>query len=453
MPVQPKPRLVRLVPVLLASLGLGTLAEAPAQAQAGQGFSCRTGQLATLGGSDVRPVPRILRYAVAPGTEQAPVGMLRETRDATVTGGDATRGWVRIDVQFDTAIPRDCILPLSVALAADRGNPNNLAIANQMAEVLDGLEVGAGQSQVMPHLAGALRFEGSGTDMASFRLPIRATSANRTVAHSLKLVLAQDFAGGLPFTVNVAPLPAFSVVPPSGPLAAGAITIVRAEQPVALLPGTAAMPVTFRLSSATLGRWQNGPTSTPAETRTLWDDRFAVLRAEATLVPATLAETATGTISVTFAGRTQTAPVTIAAAAPAAGSPVAACDPVFTVAAVAGGLRLSMTNRGRGGCPAQLVKARMLGKTLAPLSPPQAKLTLPTGLKPAAGPLSPLAGTGASGNVTFTLDKAAQAQLKPGVRFDFDIVAEGAGASAPPRAAGITLTATDLAVIAGRPGK
>jgi hypothetical protein len=424
------------------------LAEAPVAAQADQGFSCATGRLAPVGVGDARPVPRILRYAVAPDSDPAPAVPLRETRAANVTGGDEARGWLRIDVQFDAAIPRDCVLPLTVALAEDRGNSGDQAILNRMAEVFDGFEVVAGRPQVMDHLSSAMRFTGSGTDMASFRVPIRATSAARPVSHALKLVLVQDYAGGLPFSVTVAPLPAFTVVPPPGPLAAGAVTLVRAEHPVALLPGTAAMPVFFRLSSASLGRWQDAPAATQTELRGGWDDRFTPLRGEAALVPAALSQTTTGTLSVSFAGRTEAAPITIAGAPPQvpAPAPVTACEPVFKVVAIAGGLRLTMVNRVRGNCPVQLVRPRAFGKTLAPLSPPQAKLALPAGLKPPGG-------AGTEGSVTFTLDKTALARLKPGTRFEFDIIAEDERLAKALRESSITLSATDIAVITGQQGK
>lgn len=449
MPAQPTARLRFRLPALLAGTGLAAIAAAPAAAQTGPAFSCQTGQVEQRGGPDMRPVPRILRYAVAPGTDQTPVGALRESRTASVVGGDAERGWLRIDVQFDAAFPRDCRLPLELALADNPGSPDDQIAMGRMAQVLDGFDIIAGRPQTMVHLQNALRFLGSGTDTASYRIPIGIVSGTRPVNHALKLVVARDHAGGVPFTVTANPLPAFRLVPPSAPLAAGATTLVRVEHPVTLLPEAADMPVTFRLSSATLGRWQTAPAANPVETRGSWNESFTPFRAEAALVPASAAQSASGTISASFAGRTESVPVTIAAA-PAAAAP--ACDPVFAVAAVAGGLRLSVTNRGRGTCPVHLASPLALGKAVGQLSPAKARLVIPTGLKTATGPLSPLGASGPGSSVTFTLDKLALAQLRPGLRYEFDITAEGASASAAKQRAGLTLGAAEIAVITGKKG-
>ncbi|GAB4475102.1 MAG: hypothetical protein OHK0018_05740 [Erythrobacter tepidarius] len=115
-----------------------------------------------------------------------------------VTGGDAARGWPRIDVSFDSAIPRDCRLPLALSVAGDRGNPADGLVQEQRARVLDGREIVAGRINMMPHLRQAVALAGYGTDTASFRIPIRATTALRTQAHTLKLVLAQNYGAGLP---------------------------------------------------------------------------------------------------------------------------------------------------------------------------------------------------------------------------------------------------------------
>jgi hypothetical protein len=427
---------------LLAGLAVGAVDPAAVQAQTGPRFSCVTGTLTAANTSDTRPVPRILRYAVAPGTDPTPVGGLRETRAAEVTGGDATRGWLRIDVQFDSALPRDCALPLLLTVASDRGSAGDLAVSNRLADILDGFELIAGRPQTMPHLAGAIRFSGSGTDTASFRIPIRATSSGRVASHGLKLVLALDYAGGLPLTVNVAPLPAFSVIAPAAPVAAGTTANFRADHPVALLPGTAAMPVTFAMSSQSLGRWLSPNPARPTEVSGGWDTRFTPLRAEAALVAAVQPQASNGTVTVSFAGRTQTVPVTIAAA-PATAAP--ACDPVFAVTAVPGGLRLSMSNSGAGSCPGYRVTPRIFSKLAAPLKPVQATLSPATGLKPVTGAATPAIST------TFTFDKAALAQLKPGTRFDFDLTPDGAKAAAETQRVGITLKDADLVTISGKP--
>lgn len=441
---------------LLASLAVGTLSAQAAQAQSAQTFSCTTGRVSgtTDLSSDRRPVPRILRYAVGQGTDPAPVGALREAREASVVGGDATQGWLRIDVQFDSVIPRGCRLPLTLTMASDSGRVNDPGVLEQLARVLDGMEVVAGRISQMDHLSGALDFAGNGTDTASFRIPIRAGMSSRSTAHALKLVLALDFAGGLPMTVNVAPLPAFTVVPPAGPLNAGANVALRAEHPVQLLPGSAAMPVTFRIAPGSLGRWTNAPAATPSEARSIWDTRFTPLRSEAVLVPAALAQTTTGSVTISFAGQSQSVPVTVNGTPPVAG---AGCDPVFTVAAAPGGLRLTMANRGAGSCPVHVAKPRPLAASAFQFTPAQVRLTAtsapvlksaPVGtvLKPGITP--PLLGNG-SGTL-FTLGQKGLSLLKPGVRFDFDIVAEGPNAVPGKLSTGLTLTAADIAVMKGK---
>lgn len=458
MPAQPTSRLRSCLPALLAGIGLAAIAATPARAQSASVFSCTNGALlaATDIGPDRRPVPRILRYAVAAGTDATPVGALREAREATVTGGDAERGWLRIDVTFDSAIPRDCRLPLTLTVAADRGNPADRAVQEQLARLLDGMEIVAGRTDMMAHLVQAVAFAGNGTDTASFRIPIRATTTSRTDTHALKLVLAQNYGAGLPLSVNVAPLPAFAVAPVSGPLSAGASVLVRAEHPVPLLPGTAAMPVTFSLSPATLGRWRDAPSPSSGETRGGWDTRFTPIRAEAALVPATLAQSASGTVSIGFAGQTRTVPVTVAASA----APAGACDPVFAVAAAPGGLRVSMTNRGAGVCPAHVVTPRGGLKPGVQLSPAQASITAPRAAAPALRPggpvavvkpgVTPLPLIGGDAGATFTLAKQSLSQLGVGTLIEFDIAAEGTPAAATKQRASIRLSAADIAVITGR---
>jgi hypothetical protein len=118
------------------------------------------------------------------------------------------------------------------------------------------------------------------------------------------------------------------------------------------------------------------------------------------------------------------------------------------VIAVQAGLRVSMDNHGTGPCPSYRVKPRAFGETLAPLSPPQARLALPAGLAP-SGPLLSRGEAGMEASATFTLDKTAMARLKPGARFGFDLLAEGGATLAnAPRGASITLSAADIAVIA-----
>ena len=439
---------------LVLSALLAPLFASPALDQGQVTFSCATGDVsntrATSG--EQRPVPRILRYGVAAATDPA-APPLRESREATVTGGDAARGWLRIDVVFDAAIPRDCRLPLKLTMASDQGGARDTGVGAQMARVLDGLELTSdGRTTVMRHLAGALAFAGMGSDTASFRIPIRATERAGADRHALKLVMASDYAGGLPFAVAVNPLPAFSLVPPGGPLTAGSPTLLRAQHPVALLPGTAAMPATFRVTPATLGRWAGAGPLTPAEMTSRWDDRFSPMRSEAALVPALIDQPVQGTVTVTFAGRSQSMPVAVNPAPPS-------CDPAFALAAAPGGLRLTMTNRSRGACPAHVATAQMPARAIFQLSPAQA--TVQTASVSGLRPVSPAPGLRATsvpmlsaqrsdGGALFTINRMALIQLAVGTRFDIDVQPEGASGAQGRRRIGITLTAADLAVIRGQ---
>jgi hypothetical protein len=411
---------------------------APAAAQSGRSFDCRTGNLVGEGTAGSRPVPAILRYAVSAADNPLPAGAGRETREASIVGGDAERGWLIIDVKFDAAIPQGCALPINLTLARDSGNPGDFAVTNGLAEVLDGMETAPTGVTVMAHLRGALAFAGEGTDQARFRIPIRATTTSRPKAHALKLVVGQDYARGLPLTVNVVPLPALALVVPAGPLAGGSVTVLRAEHRTALLPGTAQMPVTFRLSSGTLGRWQAPVAPGSLDGRGGWDDRFTPLRAEQAFVAASSGQAVSGTVSATFGGATVTMPITVAAAAPPPPPPAAACDPVFSVTSAAGGLRVAVSDRAKGKCPVFLVRPRALGTLAAPFSTAAAKLTIPAG---STGPATP---------ASFTLTPKGLASIKAGTRVEFDIVPEGASGSAAAQRVGITLSALDVARIAGK---
>ncbi len=103
-------------------------------------------------------------------------------------------------------------------MAGDRGNPAQRLVQHQRARVLDGREIVARRINMMAHLRQAVALAGNGTDTASFRIPIRATTALRTQTHALKLALAQNYGAGLPLRVNVAPLPVLAAAPVAGPL-------------------------------------------------------------------------------------------------------------------------------------------------------------------------------------------------------------------------------------------
>lgn len=444
--------LQRLLPALLAAL-----ATPSATAQTPQTFSCATGAVdpSPALSANNRPLPRILQWGVRADTDPLPPPG-RELRDATVTGGDAARGWLRLDLRFDTAIPDGCRLPLTLSDASDTGNPNDRVVVERLARVLDGLSISAsGGQDMMDHLRGALAFAGTGTDSASFRIPIRASEGERTTRHALKLVLRSNTPEAFPFTVNVAPLPPFALVAPETTLRAGTPVLLRAQHPAALLPGTAAMPVTFRLSSAALGRWQAAPAATPTETRSVWDTRFTPLRAEAAFVPASAPQATPGSVAVVWAGRTQTLPVSIPATAVAA----AGCEPAFAVAAAPGGLRLTLSNRATGTCPAHVATARPPALAVLQPSPSRAPLrATPTTVSRLGSPVTGLSGVPAAlpalstarddAGVLFAIPRAAFGQLKAGTRFEWDIEAEGDTRSK--HRVGITLTAADVATVVGK---
>jgi hypothetical protein len=410
---------------------------APAAAQSGRSFDCRTGNLVGAGTQGSRPVPAIERYAVSAADNPLPTGAGRETREASIVGGDAERGWLIIDLKFDAAVPRDCVLPIKLTLARDSGNPGDQAVINGLVEVLDGME----EREILPHLRGALAFAGEGTDQVRLRIPIRATTTIRPKAHALKLVVGQDYARGLPLSVNVVQLPALVLVAPPGPLAGGSVSLLRAEHRTPLLPGTARMPVMFRLSSGTLGRWQAPLAPGSLEGRGGWDERFTPLRAEQAFVAASSGQAVSGTVTASFGGSTVTMPITIAAAAPPPPPPAAACDPVFSVTSVAGGLRVTAADRAKGKCPVFLVRPRALGSLAALFSTAAAKLVIPAGSPDPVGP------------ATFALTAKGRASIKAGTRLEFDIVPEGASGGAAPQRIGITLSALDLARIAGKAAK
>jgi hypothetical protein len=189
-----------------------------------------------------------------------------------------------------------------------------------------------------------------------------------------------------------------------------------------------------------------------------WNSQFTPLRAEAAFLPATVAQTTQGTVAVTWAGRTQNMPLTVQATA-------TACDPVFTLAAAPGGLRLTMANRASGNCPTHVATALMPATPTLQLSPAQATVrpTLaksPRVVSPVTGPLTTprslptLSASGAdTGSPLFTINKLAFIQLAEGRRFDLDVEPEPSSGIKAKHRVSITLRAADIAVITGKPVK
>jgi hypothetical protein len=345
---------------------------------------------------------------------------------------------------------------LTLTVASDQGNPFDRTVVERAARVLDGLEVGeTGQPQLMTHLQNALMFTGTGGDTASYRIPIRASESERVTTHAMKLVLAGNYASALPFNVAVVPLQPFTLVAPTGALRPGSPVVLRAQHPQALLPGTAAMPLSFRLSSPALGRFHGASASTPSEVGGGWDNRFTPLRAEAAFLPATVAQTTQGTVAVTWAGRTRDMPLTVQATA-------TTCDPVFTLAAAPGGLRLTMANRASGSCPTHVATPLMPATPTLQLSPARAFVrpvlaNTPRQLGPVMGPIStpkslPTLPTSAvdTGSPLFTINKLAFIQLAEGRRFDLDVEPEASSGIKARHRVSITLRVADIAVITGK---
>jgi len=438
-----------LLALLAASATCG--AAIPAQAQDAPTITCRDGT------GDSRAMPRIVNFEISPAHE--PVGTrLATPREASVTGGDAERGYLRLALQLEAAVPAGCLMPLRIAAASDQGDPRSLIPARQLAAFLDGMEITADRIEIDTHLAGALRFEGNGTDRAEFRIPVQAAEGARAVRHSLKLVVGRDVAGALPFAVNVQPLAPFTLIAPSGPARHGTDLILQARIDRPLLPETAGLPLRATLSGAALGglRPTASALAVPAvQTTGGWDTRFTPLRAEMTLVPGDVAAETSGTVTFAWSGHQQTVPVTV--------QPFTVCTPRFTVAAVAGGLRVTMANQNRGACPDHVVSPRALQTSAPRLSPTSATISseVVTGLA-ATGPVlqrTPMiANTGTAaptmlrarrddGGETFTLAAAAPGALGVGTRFGFEARPVAGGAAVRFEYA---LKSADLAIIAGR---
>lgn len=435
--------------IVLLAAGTAPFAALPAQAQEQPVITCRDGS------GDSRPMPRIVDFSISPASDPAGA-RLATPREASVTGGDAERGYLRLSLQFDAAVPLGCRMPLTIAVASDRGDPGALVPARQLAAFLDGMEIVNNQINIDTHLAGALRFEGNGTDRAEFRIPVQAADGARAVRHQLKLVVGRDYAGGLPFTVNVQPLAPFTLTAPAGPARHGTDLVLQARIDRPLLPETQGLPVQAALSSPDLGGLR--PTikvqQTPAQQATGgWDPRFTPLRAEMTLVPGDVAAETRGTVTFTWSGQQQSVPLTV--------QPFTVCAPRFTVAAVAGGLRVTMANQNRGACPDHLVTPRAPQQPALRLSPASATVSsqVVSGLSATSpvlarttttsvsGPATMLRARRDDGGETFTLAPAALPGLAAGMRFGFEARPAAGGAS---QRFEYTLKPSDLAIIAGR---
>ncbi|MBK6800715.1 MAG: hypothetical protein IPG83_04335 [Novosphingobium sp.] len=422
----------------------------PAKAQEAATISCRDGS------GDSRPMPRIVDFSISPASDPAGV-RLATPREASVTGGDAERGYLRLALQLDAPVPLGCRMPLTIAAASDSGDPRALAPARQLAAFLDGMEIIADRVEIATHLAGALRFEGNGTDRAEFRIPVQAADGTRAVRHALKLVVGRDYAGALPFTVNVQPLAPFTLVAPAGPARHGTNLVLQARIERPLLPETLDLPLRATLSSAALGglRQTLRTVDTPALQATGgWDPRFTPLRAEMTLVPGDVAAETSGTVTFAWSGQQQSVPLTV--------QPFTVCVPRFTVAAVAGGLRVTMANQesrrlprscGHPRAPQQPslrlapVSATVSGQAvtgLATTSPVQLRTTATT---VNANTAAMLRARRDDGGETFTLAAAALPGLTAGLRFGFDARPTAGGAS---QRFEYTLKPADLSIIAGR---
>lgn len=427
----------------------GLLAGFPAtsaQAQSGGTFACP----GEMPGS--RPLPRIVAYGVSASTDPDSVRS-RFPHEASVIGGHAQRGIVRVDVQLDAALPAGCALPLQVD-SADATAANGTAGARGLANAVDGIELRGGVLRIEPDTANRMRAVANGTDTVRLEVPIQGTDGPRPVRHALKLVYDRNFAAGLPFSVVAQPLDRFVATVPAQRIVHGEIARLHVTHPAPLLPETARWPVRITLSDLALGSWQAGEAVNAANPRELiggWDGRFTPLRAEAPLQPANVAAPVSGTVTFSWAGQSEVVPVTI--------NPSDGCNPLFTASAVPGGVRVSMTNRLRGSCPAYVVTPRLPERVTLQLAPASATISIGavTNAPGAAPPPRVLSGSApltggrlavqqVPSSAVFKINPLALIQLAVGTRYVFEIRPK----AGPVQTVTYTVTERDHAVITGR---
>jgi len=429
---------------LLVALSASGLPATPAHAQSAGTFACA----GEMPGS--RSLPRIVAYAISASTDPDRVrsGFPHE---ASVIGGHAQRGIVRIDVQLDTALPAGCVLPLQVESAAATA-PNDIASTRALASAVDGIEVLNGQPRVDPVTANMMRAVANGTDTVRLEVPIQGTDSQRQVRHALKLVYNRNYAEGLPFGVVAQPLDRFVASAPAQRIVHGEVVRFHVTHPAPLLPETANWPVRVLLSDSALGSWLAGEPLNPANQRELmggWDSRFTPLRAEAPLQPANVAAPVSGTVTFSWAGQNEVVPVTV--------NPSDGCDPSFTASAVPGGVRVSMTNRLRGSCPAHVVTTRVPERVVLQLAPSSATIavgavrTVTGGTQPTLNSSTSLTGGRLAvqqvpSSATFTINPLALIQLGVGTRYVFEIRSK----AGPAHFVTYTVSAADHAVITGK---
>lgn len=430
------------VPGLLAGLPVPS-----AHAQSGGTFACP----GELPGS--RPLPRIVAYGVSASTDPDSVRS-RFPHEASVIGGHAERGIVRVDVQLDAALPAGCPLPLQVDSASATG-ANPAAESRELVNAVDGIELRGAQVRIDQVAANRMRAVANGTDLVRLEVPIQGTDGPRPVRHALKLVYDRNFAAGLPFSVVAQPLDRFVAAVPAQRIVHGEIARLHVTHPTPLLPETASWPVRITLSDPGLGSWQAGEAVNAANPRELvgsWDRRFTPLRAEAPLQPANVTAPVSGTVTFSWAGQSEVVPVTI--------NPSDGCNPVFTASAEPGGVRVSMTNRLRGSCPAHVVTPRLPERVTLQLAPASATISIGAvaDVQGAAPPLRVLSGAPqrTSGRLAvqqvpsstvFTINPLALIQLAVGTRYVFEVRSQKGGAL---QTVAFTVTGRDHAIITGR---
>lgn len=396
----------------------------PAMAQREASFACGNEPAGT------RPMPRMIDFTLRTAMDGATDGPVRE---ATVVGGHAVNGILRVEVRLDAVLPAGCVVPLSVVSgdvnsAAAAASPNAI---RSLAEALDGLEFVNGQLRVDPVTASRQRAVADGaSNVVRIELPIQGTNSRQPVRHALKLVMQQDYALGRSFAVTAQPLPRYFPNAPREVFTHGRNALLQIFHPAPLLPETARFPVRAVLSSAALGTWRTtaATVSQPSalEQELNWDPRFNPIRAEAALEPGNVSEPVTGHITYSWAGQDERVPVTI--------NPSEGCRPVFSASAVPGGIRVSLSNALRGTCPVYTVIPRTPARAVLQLAPASAEIAVgavtPAIAAPVAAPK--LAGSSSltggrlavqrvPSSAVFTINPLAFIQLAVGTAYTFEI--------------------------------
>lgn len=361
-------------------LGLGLMLAlgmpATAFAQTG-GSLCPVERIAANAQRPDQPLmPTISAYSVNAISDPVAERARGETA-ARVVGGDAQRGWLRIDVTLSAPVAAGCVLPFSIVregvTAAQLAVPNREELLRGIHEIFDGPSVEGGQLV----LGGSRDFEqalsaaANGTDRIAMELPIQANAGSSPKTHRLLLLLGSSLADARPLQLTVEPLPPFSIRAIAAPIVGGTETTLQVEQPTQLHAESRQMPVTWSMSASGLGQFRELNRSTRAATaESRWSDAFVPTRSNVIFIGGAVAEPTGGEIRVTYAGRTVSTPLTVLPGE-------AQCEPQFTTKAVPGGVDVTLSNGSAKACP------RYNLRVVTPAKVTPANATIAAAAKPA----------------------------------------------------------------------